>query len=143
MAAGAKAGKFARSANMQANKSRNTSPEMRVRRAAHAAGLRYIIHDKRLAGKPDLVFPGRKLAVFVHGCFWHQHQDCKLSNMPRQRVDYWKPKLARNVERDAEHATTLGASGWNVKIIWECETKDAARLTKAVKEIQKCKPLKK
>lgn len=139
MVAAAKAGKFARSANMRANKSRNTSPEMRVRRAAHAAGLRYIIHDKRLAGKPDLVFPGRNLAVFVHGCFWHQHRDCKLSNMPRQRVEYWEPKLARNVERDGQHETSLRASGWHVKIIWECETKNAARLAEAVKEIKKLK----
>jgi DNA mismatch endonuclease (patch repair protein) len=121
--------KFERSANMRANKSRGTSPEMRVRRALHAEGLRYVLHDKRLPGKPDLVFPSPRLAVFVHGCFWHQHQNCKLSSVPQQRTEYWGPKLARNVERDGEHTKLFEADHWRVKVVWECETRDVVRLT--------------
>lgn len=113
---------------MRANRSEDTSPEMRVRKALHSSGLRYRLHDRRLPGKPDLVLPSRGVAVFVHGCFWHQHDGCHLASVPRQRVHYWGPKLRRNVERDAEHERVLAAMGWRSVVIWECETTIPERL---------------
>ena len=100
-------------------------PEMVVRRLTHAMGYRYRLHRKDLPGKPDLVFPRRRKAIFVHGCFWHQHADtaCKISRRPQSNQDYWLPKLERNVARDAVHQVRLTELGWNVLVIWECEVK--------------------
>ena len=110
----------------------DTKPELFVRRLAHALGYRYRIHRKDLPGTPDLVFPGRKKVIFVHGCFWHQHEGYRLQSQPRSRHDYWVPKLKRNVERDAQNLAALAELGWEMLVIWECETKDrlalAARL---------------
>ena len=113
-----------RSAQMARIKSRDTKPEMRVRRALHAAGLRYRLHAKDLAGKPDIVFRGRRIALFVHGCFWHQHPDpnCKLARMPKSKLDFWRPKLEGNRLRDEKNRSTLEAEGWTVIEAWECET---------------------
>ena len=111
-----------RSAVMSRIRNRDTKPEMIVRRALHAAGLRYRLHCKKLPGRPDLVFPGRRIVLFVHGCFWHQH-GCRLSHAPASRLDYWGPKLQRNKERDAESARALATSGWKGMHIWECETR--------------------
>jgi DNA mismatch endonuclease (patch repair protein) len=118
--------------NMQAIRSRDTKPELTVRRLAHQLGYRYRLHAADLPGKPDLVFRPRRKVIFVHGCFWHQHEaaDCKGAHSPRSNESYWHPKLARNVARDAKHAAALAAGGWNVLIIWECETKDSAKLTR-------------
>ena len=104
-------------------RSKNTSPEMLVRRALHAAGLRYRLHVKGMPGKPDLVFPSRRLALFVHGCFWHQHTDpaCPETHKPKSRTDYWNPKLARNVAPDERHQAALQEQGWTVMTVWECE----------------------
>jgi DNA mismatch endonuclease, patch repair protein len=115
----------ARSAQMALVRSRDTKPEMRVRRALHAAGLRYRLHAGDLPGKPDLVFRGRRIALFVHGCFWHQHPDpnCKLSRMPKSKLDFWRPKLEGNRMRDKKTRSVLEALGWTVVEIWECETK--------------------
>ncbi len=128
-----------RSRNMAAIKSKNMKPERVVRSAAHKLGLRFRLHRKDLPGKPDLVFPKWKVAVFVHGCFWHQHADenCKLSRMPKSNLDYWRPKLQRNVTRDAKNTETLQALGWRVITIWECETKDAAALNRRLRTIPK------
>ena len=109
-----------RSAVMSRIRSKDTKPEMAVRRALHATGLRYRLHRKDLPGRPDLVFPGRRIALFVHGCFWHQH-GCRLSHAPASRLEYWEPKLRRNQERDMENATALTTAGWTVYQIWECE----------------------
>ena len=100
-------------------------PEMVVRRLTHAMGYRYRLHRKDLPGKPDLVFLSRRKAIFVHGCFWHQHADtaCKISRRPQSNQDYWLPKLERNVARDAVHQVRLTELGWNVLVIWECEVK--------------------
>ena len=110
----------------------DTKPELFVRRLAHSLGYRYRIHRKDLPGTPDLVFPGRKKVIFVHGCFWHQHEGYRLQSQPRSRHDYWVPKLKRNVERDAQNLAALAELGWEMLVIWECETKDrlalAARL---------------
>lgn len=120
---------LARSAQMALVRSRDTKPEMRVRKALHAAGLRYRLHDRRLPGAPDLVFPSRRIVVFVHGCFWHCHPGCSAARMPKSRLEFWKPKLAGNVERDRRTQDELQALGWTVLVIWECETKsnDALR----------------
>lgn len=100
--------------------STGSKPEMRVRRALHAAGFRYRLHRADLPGKPDLVFPQFRLAVFVHGCFWHWH-GCKRSRMPAANREYWERKIGRNVERDQQQLSELSVLGWEVVVIWECE----------------------
>lgn len=97
-----------------------------VRRLAHSLGYRFRLHRRDLPGNPDLVFPGHRSVIFVHGCFWHQHPDpeCRSSHTPRSRTEYWVPKLQRNVERDAENLSRLESLGWQVLVIWECELKD-------------------
>lgn len=110
---------------MRAVKSKNTTPELVVRRMLHSLGYRYRLHRNDLPGKPDLVFGSRKKLIFVHGCFWHGH-DCKRGNrQPKTNAEYWRRKIGRNRERDSETQSALAAAGWNVLIIWECETKDA------------------
>ncbi len=116
-------------------RSRDTTPEMAVRKAVHGAGLRYRLHVKELPGRPDLVFPGRRVAVFVHGCFWHQH-GCRLSHAPASRLEYWGPKLRRNQERDVESADALTRAGWAVLQIWECETRTPVALAKLVEALR-------
>ncbi|WP_197411517.1 MULTISPECIES: very short patch repair endonuclease [unclassified Sphingopyxis] len=113
----------ARSAQMARIKGRDTKPEMRVRRALHAAGLRYRLHAKNLPGKPDIVLPSRRIAIFVHGCFWHRHPDpsCKLARMPKSRIDFWQNKLEGNRARDERNEAALRTTGWDVRVIWECE----------------------
>ena len=128
-----------RSRTMRAVRSRDTGPEMVVRRFLHAAGLRFRLHDRRLPGVPDLVFPSRRVALFVHGCFWHQHPSCAAADRPRSHVDYWTRKLDGNMARDERHRANLKAAGWKVLVIWECETRDRSallRLTKKIKRIQ-------
>lgn len=132
----------ARSAQMSRIRGRDTKPEMRVRQALHAAGLRYRLHAGDLPGKPDLVFRGRRLAVFVHGCFWHQHPDpnCKLSRMPKSKLDFWRPKLEGNRLRDEKTRSTLEARGWTVIEVWECQTKPD-HLRQLVARLQTTNPL--
>ena len=110
-----------RSENMRRIKSKNTKPEVLLRSLLHRQGYRFRIHCKDLPGKPDIVFPGRRKVVFVHGCFWHQHQDCREGRVPSSRQDYWGPKLKRNRERDAAAIAELRERGWEVEIVWECE----------------------
>lgn len=118
--------------NMRAIRSTRTIPEMAVRSAIHGLGYRYRLHIKGLPGKPDIVFGPKKKIVFVHGCFWHQHPDktCPDSRLPKSRLDYWVPKLARNIERDAENIRALREGGWKVLIVWECQTRKIAPLQK-------------
>lgn len=103
--------------------SKNTSPEMRVRRLAHAMGLRFRLHRKDLPGKPDLAFPKYRAVVFVHGCFWHRHPDCPKASTPKSRTEFWNAKFASNIERDRRNEEALRALGWRVFTIWECEAK--------------------
>lgn len=117
----------ARSRLMSRIKGKDTKPEMLVRSAAHRLGLRFRLHDKRLPGRPDLVFAKHRTVIFVHGCFWHRH-GCKLASNPKSRHDYWLPKFERNTRRDAEHRAALEAAGWRVAVIWECEAKNPAQL---------------
>ena len=110
-----------RSRIMQGIRNKDTRPELAVRRYLHAAGLRFRLHRRDLPGRPDLVFPGRRTIVFVHGCFWHQHENCVHAQIPRTRPEYWVPKLARTRQRDAENVSSLRVAGWHVETIWECE----------------------
>ena len=118
-----------RSANMRAIRSKGMKPEMAVRRAAYALGYRYRLHRRDLPGKPDMAFIGMRKAIFVHGCFWHQHPDCREGRPPKSNSAYWGPKLARNVERDLENERRLTEAGWKVLTVWECETGDRISLS--------------
>ncbi len=117
-----------RSAVMRQVKGRDTSPEIVVRKALTRLGARYRLHRADLPGKPDIVLPGRRLALFVHGCFWHGHDCARGARVPKQNRDYWVAKVGRNVARDARTREALAAAGWRVETIWECELKDAAAL---------------
>lgn len=121
--------------NMQAVKSKGSAAEMKVRKLCHRLGYRFRLHRKDLPGTPDLVFPKRKLCIFVHGCFWHQHPGCKKATIPQTNTAFWKTKLEKNVVRDKEVVEKLKEMGWNVAVIWECETKDAEKLQGIVEEI--------
>lgn len=124
-----------RSKIMRGVKQKDTKPELLVRRALHARGYRFRLHRKDLPGKPDIVLPRHGLAIFVHGCFWHQHEACKDGRLPASNEDYWLPKLARNVERDKEKALALQEAGWRVLAVWECEARDPARLSAIIDQL--------
>lgn len=111
-------------------KSKGTTPELAVRRSAHALGFRFRLHGRDLPGTPDLVFPRLKKAIFVHGCFWHRHPGCSRTTSPKTRADYWENKFAENVARDAARLRELGELGWETLVIWECETFDAEALSR-------------
>lgn len=99
---------------------RNTKPEILLRRRLHAAGLRFRLHAAALPGKPDIILPSRKIAIFVHGCFWHRHADCHWCSTPATRPDFWNAKFEGNLVRDEKVQTLLREAGWRVSIIWEC-----------------------
>lgn len=120
-----------RSRNMSRIRSKNTAPELIVRSAAHAIGLRFRLHVTSLPGSPDLVFPRHRAVVLVHGCFWHRHQ-CPAAANPKSNVEYWTAKFARNVERDRKVRAILQASGWRCLVIWECETADLNKLERRI-----------
>ena len=113
-----------RSELMAGIRGRDTAPELAVRRVAHRMGLRFRLHRKDLPGRPDLVFPRHRLAVFVNGCFWHRHTGCRFSHIPKTRTEYWADKFARNADRDARNEEELRNLGWKVLVIWECEVED-------------------
>ena len=117
-----------RSALMRKVRAKDTKPEMSVRRMAHHMGFRFRLHRRDLPGTPDLVFPRLHLALFVHGCFWHQHEGCRLASLPKSRQEYWLPKLRRNIARDETAREQLKALGWRVETIWECQCRSADRL---------------
>jgi DNA mismatch endonuclease, patch repair protein len=119
-----------RSANMRAVRSRDTKPEIFVRQTAHGLGYRFRLHRSELPGNPDIAFINKRKAIFVHGCFWHQHRGCVRGTMPASNTAFWRAKLARNVERDAESLRRLKAAGWKALVVWECETKDKSKLVK-------------
>jgi DNA mismatch endonuclease (patch repair protein) len=112
---------------MASVKSRNTGPEMLVRSLLHRLGLRFRLHLKDYPGTPDIVLPKYKTALFVHGCFWHGH-NCPKGKLPKSRPEFWGPKIARNIRRDAETEHALARDGWRVVVVWQCETKDRDRL---------------
>ena len=126
-----------RSEIMSHIRSQGMVPELVVRHLVHHLGYRYRLHRKGLPGKPDLVFPGRSKVIFVHGCFWHQHDSpaCKITRKPRSNVEYWHPKLERNRLRDADHIAALKRLGWETLTVWECETEgDQIELAQRVKD---------
>jgi DNA mismatch endonuclease, patch repair protein len=106
-------------------KGKNSQPELLVRRMLFASGYRFRLHRRDMPGTPDIVMPGRKVAIFVHGCFWHHHQGCRYAKMPATRPDFWKTKLEANVERDSRAVEKLQALGWRVLCVWECSTRNA------------------
>ena len=116
-----------RARNMSRIRGKDTKPELVIRRLLHAMGFRYRLHRRDLPGSPDIVLPKHRLAVFVHGCFWHGHQ-CHLFRWPATREEFWRAKIARNVERDAEAIAALHAAGWRTLVVWECAVKGAGRL---------------
>jgi len=125
-----------RSRMMSGIQGKNTKPELLVRRYLHGRGLRYRLHVKILPGKPDIVLPKYRTVVFVHGCFWHQHRDCKFATMPSSRTSFWANKLSENVARDRYQIAALEGLGWRALVVWECELKDgAARLESLYSEI--------
>jgi DNA mismatch endonuclease, patch repair protein len=121
-----------RSAVMRAVKSRDTAPERQVRRAAHALGLRFRLNRTDLPGKPDLVFPSRRVALFVHGCFWHGHGCPRGARIPQTNRAYWQAKIARNLARDLVVRANLRSLGWRHVVIWECETRNPATLARLI-----------
>jgi len=123
-----------RSAVMRRVKSRDTTPERQVRRLLWAQGVRYRLHRRDLPGKPDIVLTGRRLAIFVHGCFWHGHDCARGARVPKANRDYWLGKVGRNRARDVAARAALEAAGWRVEVIWECELKDRAALEARVRE---------
>lgn len=123
-----------RSWTMSRIRSKDTAPEMLVRRLVHSLGYRYRLHAKALPGKPDIVFASKRKVIFVHGCFWHRHTDpdCKLTRTPKSNVGYWIPKFDRNRERDGRNVELLEELGWSVLVIWQCQLKDIDLLRKKI-----------
>ena len=109
---------------MSGIRGKDTKPEMIVRKALHAAGLRFRLHGKDLPGKPDLVLPKYRAIIFVHGCFWHRHEGCRFATTPATRPEFWDEKFRKNIERDEKSIKELLESGWRIGIIWECTTRD-------------------
>lgn len=123
-----------RSSLMQNVRQRHTKPEMVVRRAAHRLGYRFRLHRRDLPGSPDIVFPRLEVAVFVHGCFWHRHPGCRYASTPKVNAEFWEQKFRRNVERDARKEDELRQFGWQVMVVWECETRDLKSLRRRLSE---------
>ena len=119
-----------RSQRMARISSKNTKPELVVRHLVFSLGYRYRLHSRDLPGSPDLVFRSRKKAIFVHGCFWHCHEGCKVANRPKSRTEYWDDKFARNKQRDARNQRALKNLGWRSLVIWECQLKGIKSLQK-------------
>lgn len=109
-------------------KGKNTKPELLVRQALHRLGYRFRLHRRDLPGRPDIVLPRYKTVIFVHGCFWHRHLGCTKASTPKTRVDFWQDKFETNVARDRRNVHALRANGWQVVVVWECETKNVTAL---------------
>ena len=117
-----------RSRNMSAIKSKNTKPEIAVRKLLHSMGYRFRLHRKDLPGSPDIVLPKYKTVIFVHGCFWHRHKNCKYASTPKTRQEFWEAKFRENINRDKLNQENLSSKGWKIIIVWECETKNIENL---------------
>lgn len=129
--------KETRSHVMSSIRAKDTKPEKFVRSLLHQHGYRFRLHRRDLPGSPDVVLPKYNSVIFVHGCFWHQHPGCNLSKRPKSNIDYWHKKLARNVERDKENIAKLEENGWEVLVIWECETSKSKIILEKIKDFLK------
>jgi len=124
-----------RSEMMSGIRGKNTKPEMLIRSILFKAGYRFRLHRKDLPGTPDIVMPGRRVAIFIHGCFWHRHHDCSLARLPKSNAEFWKAKLSENGRRDRTQYRELAKLGWRVLVIWECAIRrehDIARLAASI-----------
>jgi DNA mismatch endonuclease (patch repair protein) len=119
--------KEARSRMMSGIRSKNTKPELVIRKGLHALGFRFVLHDRRLAGTPDIVLPKYRAAIFVHGCFWHGH-DCSLFRWPATRQEFWRPKIERNKRLDEAAESAILVAGWRCAVIWECALRGTQKL---------------
>lgn len=126
-----------RSDRMSRIRGKDTQPELALRKVLHRLGLRYRLHGAGLPGKPDLVFPRHRTAVFVHGCFWHRHDGCKIATTPKSNTLFWQEKFEKNVARDERVATDLQALGWTVLVVWECELAPAKKAQETGERIYK------
>ena len=124
-----------RSNRMSRIRSRDTAPELALRKALHAMGFRYRVDDRRLPGRPDLVFPRYRTIVFVHGCFWHRHPGCNIATTPKSNTEFWTAKFDRNVARDELARAQRASQGWQVIIAWECELSSGRRVAASAKKI--------
>ena len=124
-----------RSRNMFAIKSKNTKPEIAVRKLLHSMGYRFRLHRKDLPGSPDIVLPKYKTVIFVHGCFWHRHENCKYASNPKTRKEFWENKFKANIKRDLEIQEKIKNIEWRSVVIWECETKDLEELREKIFDI--------
>lgn len=124
-----------RSERMARVRGKDTKPELVVRRLVHGMGYRYRLHRRSLPGIPDLVFPARRKVIFIHGCFWHRHPDskCKLARLPKSRLDFWKPKLDGNRQRDEANEARLRELGWRVLVVWECQIGNKEHLREGIR----------
>jgi DNA mismatch endonuclease, patch repair protein len=120
---------------MSSVKQRHTKPEIAVRKLLHRNGFRFRLHNKKLPGTPDIVLPKYKTVIFVHGCFWHQHENCRKARRPTSNVEFWNEKLDKNIERDNRKESELIKAGWKVLTIWDCEIKDEKRIIEKIKKL--------
>ncbi len=124
-----------RSRNMSAIKSKNTKPEIKVRKILHSMGYRFRLHSKDLPGSPDIVLPKYKTVIFVHGCFWHRHENCKYASTPKTRKEFWNKKFTENKKRDSEIQEKIKILDWRSVVIWECETKNIKNLRDKITDV--------
>jgi DNA mismatch endonuclease (patch repair protein) len=117
---------------MAAIRTRGTAPELAIRKLLFGTGVKRVYNSVRLPGRPDLAFPQLRKVIFVHGCFWHRHTGCKKATLPRTNRHFWLRKLERNVQRDAEQRKSLRENGWRSLVVWECETRDTAKITRSI-----------
>jgi DNA mismatch endonuclease, patch repair protein len=123
-----------RSALMRRIREKDTRPELAVRRMAHSLGYRFRLQWRDLPGTPDLTFPARRKVIFIHGCFWHRHPGCHKASTPKTRIEFWEEKFVSNIERDKQKSAELRLLGWDVLVVWECETQDALSLGRILLE---------
>ena len=126
-----------RSRNMAAIKSKDTKPEIKVRKFLHGLGYRYRLHDRDLPGKPDIVMKKYKTVIFVNGCYWHRHPGCKFAYQPQSNIEFWGLKFQQNIDRDRRNYTNLEEKGWHVIIIWECAIKNNSYEKKLLKQLER------
>lgn len=127
--------KETRSRMMSGIRGKDTRPELLLRRALHARGFRYRLHPKTMNGRPDMVLTKHRVAVFVHGCFWHRHEGCRFASTPATRAEFWAAKFAANIRRDQKVVATLSENGWRIAIVWECALKKQANVDLTVEQL--------